>query len=108
MKAKIIKTGDIVTVMNYHAVSGCVEYLVDGMDDYASIDVKDVELILDCPNTEIDWEQRRYELAKSLIPDIVLNLYKQEDPPKCDWSKLSADRAIECADALIKKLKENN
>lgn len=47
----------------------------------------------------IDWEQRRYELAKDIIKAIVAD--------DCGGnSDALAKYAVNCADALIKRLKE--
>lgn len=49
----------------------------------------------------IDWEQRRYELAKDIIKAVVAD--------DCGGnSDAIAKYAVNCADALIKRLKENN
>ena len=54
--------------------------------------------IVDNPN-EIDWEQRRYELAKSILSGIVSR------PPSIQIKEGCAV-AIEMADEMIKQLKE--
>lgn len=47
----------------------------------------------------IDWEQRRYELAKDIIKAVVAD--------DCGGnSDAIAKYAVNCADALIKRLKE--
>lgn len=49
----------------------------------------------------IDWEQRRYELAKDIIKAVVAD--------DCGGnSNALAKYAVNCADALIKRLKEEN
>lgn len=49
----------------------------------------------------IDWEQRRYELAKDIIKAVVAD--------DCGGnSDAIAKYAVNCADALIKRLKEVN
>ena len=49
----------------------------------------------------IDWEQRRYELAKDIIKAVVAD--------DCGGnSDTIAKYAVNCADALIKRLKEVN
>lgn len=53
---------------------------------------------------EIDWEQRRYEIAKDILAAWYSNsdrMMRQGTPQSC-----SAD-AVEVADALIEKLKWN-
>ncbi len=49
---------------------------------------------------EIDWEQRRYEIAK----DVLCSYALKYDSGK----KLMAQCAVECADALIEELKETS
>lgn len=49
----------------------------------------------------IDWEQRRYELAKDIIKAIVAD-------DRGGNSDAIAKYAVNCADALIKRLKEVN
>ena len=56
--------------------------------------------------TKIDWEQRRYEIAKECQAAIIQGLYNCASLEK-DWAKLSAQRAVKCADALIEELKNN-
>lgn len=49
----------------------------------------------------IDWEQRRYELAKDIIKAVIAD--------DCGGnSDAIAKYAVNCADALIKRLKEEN
>lgn len=56
-------------------------------------------------HNSIDWEQRRYEIAKECQAAIIQGLYICASPER-DWAKLSAQRAVECADALIAELKK--
>ena len=49
---------------------------------------------------EIDWEQRRYEIAKD-----ILCIYLQEYP---NGDNEMAQDAIGCADALINELKKTS
>lgn len=53
----------------------------------------------------IDWEYRRYEIARDMQTTIIQGLY-QCASPELDWAKLSAQRAVKCADALIEELKK--
>lgn len=57
------------------------------------------ECELDFP--AIDWEQRRYELAKDIIKAVVAD-------DRGGNSGAIAKYAVNCADALIKRLKEVN
>ena len=65
----------------------------------------------------IDWEQRRYELAKSAMQGILSNEeevdfarvcaeYKENE--KHTVPKAVAQFAVSCADALIEELKKGN
>lgn len=57
------------------------------------------ECELDFFSETIDWEQRRYELAKDIIKAVVAD--------DCGGnSDALAKYAVNCADALIKRLKE--
>lgn len=47
----------------------------------------------------IDWEQRRYELAKDIIKIVIANDYGVN-------SDVVAKYSLNCAEALIKRLKE--
>ena len=47
----------------------------------------------------IDWEQRRYEIAKEVFPSL-LNIGVKFN------ANFAASLAVDCADTLIKKLKE--
>lgn len=47
---------------------------------------------------QIDWEQRRYEIAKEILPQA----YNQSNPIA------AADEAVAYADALIAELKKSN
>lgn len=95
MKARVKSTGvlvDVIPKTNTNALhSGDNIYVCDNMVFR--------ECELDFP--AIDWEQRRYELAKDIIKAVVAD--------DC-WgnSDAIAKYAVNCADALIKRLKEVN
>lgn len=59
------------------------------------------ECELDFFSETIDWEQRRYELAKAIIKAIVAD-------DRGGNSDAIVKYAVNCADALIKRLKEVN
>ena len=71
------------------------------MEGGCSYTVKETpEEILAMPDIEegnkaIDWEQRRYEIAKHVLPQMTIV-----------QPVLSAEYAVKCADALIKELKK--
>lgn len=51
---------------------------------------------------KIDWEQRRYELAKAAMQGFCSNPHEQVMSTS---SNMTAQRSLSFADALIKKLK---
>ena len=102
MKARIKSTGvlvDVIPKTNTNALhSGDNIYVCDNMV------FRECELdFLNLGNSAIDWEQRRYELAKSamqgILSDINQSHYEKYIP------KGIAKFAIVCADALINELK---
>lgn len=100
MKARIKSTGvlvDVIPKTNTNALhSGDNIYVCDNMV------FRECELdFLNLGNSAIDWEQRRYELAKDIIKAVVAD--------DCGGnSDAIAKYAVNCADALIKRLKEVN
>ena len=96
MKAKIISTGEILKV-------GYITMLRDD-DSLYNASVHDIEIIDDSTDKAIDWEQRRYEIAKDALAGII----SEESIPGVDpfhYIDKDVSRAIEYADELIKHLK---
>lgn len=90
MKARIKSTGKIVEIKDLYDDGTA---LVN--DKYFKVSE------LDFFSETIDWEQRRYELAKDIIKAVVAD--------DCGGnSDAIAKYAVNCADALIKRLKEVN
>lgn len=103
MKAKIIKTGEIVQIVSSKFEMGCVTVLHEN-NKFSDIHSFEVEMIDDWEKKEIDWEQRRYEIAKDALAGIIA----AESIPGCDpfhYIDEDVSRAIEYADELIKHLK---
>lgn len=100
MKAKIIQTGEIVTILaisTEHMTIQC--YGNDGIVRLMSLSRGDIEIIPDSEKT-IDWEQRRYEIAK----DIVANSFST---PMGNVSIVSyIHDCVQAADLLIEELKK--
>lgn len=90
MKARIKSTGKIVEIKDLYDDGTA---LVN--DKYFKVSE------LDFFSETIDWEQRRYELAKDIIKIVIANDYGVN-------SDVVAKYSLNCADALIKRLKENN
>lgn len=90
MKAKIIATGKVVEVF---PVDGTKHTYVDSDCHYYAD--KSLEFI-----PEIDWEKRRFELAKAALPEAMRMRTEYRTPEDI------ANIAIAYADALLSKLKE--
>lgn len=124
MKKRIRKTGEIVDVISYNKYSNTsrnsdldwVSYIDSKGREYEHEkglniywDFVDLEEFL---STDIDWEQRRYEIAKTMMHAIYLDDGNAE---RADKSNLgfeykdfqgSAKEAVRFADALIAELKK--
>ena len=105
MKKRIRKTGEVVDVISYY---NCYCSERDTTDSVSYIDSKGIEhrnergLNLwwdfdDVQSTDIDWEKRRYEIAK----DILAATYDYPMDGK-SYAKI----AVGIADALIAELKK--
>lgn len=90
MKARVKLTGEIVNIKDLYDDGTA---LVN--DEYLKISE------LDFFSETIDWEQRRYELAKDIIKTVIAD-------DRGGNSGAIAKYAVNCADALIKRLKEVN
>ena len=88
MKARIKSTGEIVEIKDLYD---------DGTALVGNMYIKVSELNFFSEN--IDWEQRRYELAKDIIKVVLANDNGAN-------SEAVAKYSLNCADALIKRLKE--
>lgn len=109
MKAKIKSTGEIVEVSPNGVTSvqrTCTKYATkDGREL--------IDLALEfLPN--IDWEQRRYEIAKEAMSGILSSEHstgyaslaaEYSKNEKHTYPKAISRYAVACADALIKELK---
>lgn len=87
MKARVKSTGEIVEIKDLYD---------DGTALVGNMYIKVSELNFFSEN--IDWEQRRYELAKDIIKIVIANDYGVN-------SDVVAKYSLNCADALIKRLK---
>ncbi len=98
MKAKIKTTGEIVEVEDlYDDGTALVKdryFKVSELDFFEDFEA-------------IDWEQRRYEIAKSAMQGMLAHStrYKPRNP-NMNWHNAIAEEAKELSDALIKELKK--
>lgn len=98
MKARVKSTGvlvDVIPQLNINSQhSRDYLYVCDNMV------YRECELdFFNVGNLVIDWEQRRYELAKDIIKIVIANDNGVN-------SEAVAKYSLNCADALIKRLKE--
>lgn len=117
MKAKIIETGEEINIIGISKEWGTAQYYgSDGIYHQRTFRDKEIE-ILDTSESTIDWEQRRYELAKEAMMGILSNEYEVNYAcSEAEYSKnevrtvpKSISRfAVACADALIAELKGGN
>ena len=100
MKARIKSTGVLVDVTPQLNINP--QHSNDYLYVCGNMVFKECELdFLNVGNLVIDWEQRRYELAKDIIKAVIA-----ED--RGGDSDAIVKYAVNCADALIKRLKEAN
>jgi hypothetical protein len=90
MKARIKSTGEIVEIKDLYDDGTA---LVN--DKYFKVSE------LDFFSETIDWEQRRYELAKDIIKAVIAD-------DRGGNSDTIAKYSVNCANAIIKRLKEVN
>ena len=95
MKARIKSTGVLVDVTPQLNINP--QHSNDYLYVCGNMVFKECELDF----SAIDWEQRRYELAKDIIKVVIAN----ENGIN---SEAVAKYSLNCADALIKRLKEEN
>ena len=68
MKAKIIKTGEEITIIGISKEWGIAQYYgSDGIYRQRTFRDEEIELIDTTDALPIDWEQRRYEIAKAIL-----------------------------------------
>ena len=108
MKARIKKTGEIINIADYAKVT------LDKCDSWGNpieLGFDEVEILQE-PTSAIDWGQRRYEIAKTILHAIYIDDGNAE---RADTSGLgfeykdlkgSAQEAVRFADALIAELKK--
>ena len=118
MKARIKSTGEVVEVYNYSKHNHEIEYCpCRNCGEYQSINIDDVDILIDpiespvgdalsdgvdiAPVKVIDWEQRRFELVKSIMANSLESIYRTSDNEEKIVSK-----AICLADELVRQLKE--
>lgn len=106
MKARVKSTGvliDVIPKFNANAQhSGDNLYVCDNIV-YRECDLD----FWNAGNSTIDWEQRRYELAKSAMQGLLNATSVERFTLRIKPSSI-AKASLEYADELIKELKKNN
>jgi hypothetical protein len=99
MKARIIKTGEEVTITAFSKKKGTVQYYgSDGIYRQRTFNDKEIEFINTTDAQSINWEQRRYEIAR----DIIASSFDRY--AAC----ISIKTCLQWADALIEELKKES
>ena len=110
-KAKLLKTGEIVNVHDIdYAGQGMDSALIEKDGLMKNVSLYDIQFIDSIDEevgneltSEIDWENRKYELSKAAIQAII-NIQNYE----LGWdNNILCSDAINVADELIKQLKSN-
>lgn len=104
MKARIKETGEIINIAEYARVA------LDKCDSYGDpieMSFEDVEILQD-KSDDIDWEQRRYEIAKEMMPLMCQSFkhFAESDVGDRFSKEDCAYHAVRYADALIEELKK--
>ena len=99
MQAKIKATGEVFNIAPYATVT------LDNHDSFGNSLEKSFEEveIMQEKSSDIDWEQRRFELAKAAMMGIMGNC--DENLCQMEIPKI-VKITIKCADEMIKQLKE--
>ena len=115
MRAKVITTQELVDVVEsgYDPIYNVKMFVEKRANNPRYFNGYDLEFLDDTPQkniNSINWEQRRYELAKEALNGMLSHSrnghgYKPRDP-NMNWHDAIAEEALEIADAVIKKLKE--
>jgi len=114
MKARAKRTGEIVDIERYGA-DGSYTVFRNSDGELKNLPVSfydNFEEIVETKDT-INWEQRRYEIAKEMMPQVLHELTlalqagaKVEGIGVIPATEATAERAVWYADALIAELKK--
>lgn len=99
LKAKIKNTGEIIKVVNYNSGSELVDLLFPTSNGDRILNSWDVVFLDEEEHKPIDWEQRRYEIAKDVLSSSF-------STPMEGTSIISYVRSyVQIADILVAELK---
>lgn len=98
MKARIIETGEEITIIGISEEWGTAQYYgSDGIYRQRTFNDKEIEFL--DTNPPINWEQRRYEIAKDVLAASFAQYVKSMS------AKDFTDICLLWADSLIEELK---
>lgn len=106
MKARVKATGNIIDVSQTESIitsRGVEKQYTDNSDERRMYLRSELEFINEPPQKDIDWEERRYEIAKNMMA--VIERHNDEATGFKNPTQ-QAQFALECADALIAELKK--
>lgn len=104
MKARIKSTGEEITIIGISKEWGTAQYYgSDGIYRQRTFCDKEIEL-LDTTESPIDWEQRRYEIARDAMNGLLSAPVVDGVDPNPSLKDIATFSA-RLADALIKELK---
>ena len=102
MKARIKKTGEVVNIADYAKVT------LDRCDSWGNpieLGFDEVEILQE-PASDIDWEQRRYEIAKEMVTVIFQETKEYSSSGGISDYHDIPKLAVDYADLLIAELKK--
>lgn len=106
MKARVKSTGILIDVIPKFNINA--QHSVDNLYVCDNMIFRECDLdFLNVENLMIDWEQRRYEIAKSAMQGMLAHSTRYTPRnPNMNWHNAIAEEAKELSDALIKELKK--
>ena len=106
LNIRIIETGEEITIIGISEEWGTAQYYgSDGIYRQRTFNDKEIEFL--DTNPPVDWEQRRYEIARAAMVGVLAMPTIEgvnPNPTMDDVCKLS----VKFADALIEELKKTN
>ena len=111
MKRKIRRTGEIIDVITFSGSTIRSDYdKIQFYDSNGSVINESLNYYLDTlpvddKNKDVDWEQRRYEMAKTMLPITSVSGRGPHGELILEACDKAAELAVIYADALIKELK---
>lgn len=109
MKAKVKKTGEIIDVSRTENIITSREVekqYFDNKREWCTYVKSELEFINEEPQRNTDWEQRRYEIAKSALQGFLAN--SEPSIARETSFRQIAEWSVEIADILIAELKKDN